>query len=237
VALKLGKELPSVWTTICASGNSGVKRLVDDPQLFLHSLQTVALKLGKELPSVWTTLLSSGKETNKLLFEDPDRFVDALIIVADENSMSAWEVFCMFAGCSSSLWYQLINEPDSVGKILSDTPYDNYALVKLNGRAELNFWRNTEVRGAAQAHLALETPWAKIKAVLSNQDVDTAEKFDTAISKLTPEDTPQVYAKRATKTMRRSSVLSPQTKSTGTVFVTSAANHMVLKKLFVCTLN
>ncbi len=101
----------------------------------------------------------------------------------------------MFTGCSSSLWYQLINEPDSVGKILSDTPYDNYALVKLDGRAELNFWRNAEVRGAAQAHLINED-WAKIKAVLSNQAVDTAEKFNIAISKLTAEDTAQIYVKR-----------------------------------------
>jgi hypothetical protein len=96
---------------------------------------------------------------------------------------------------------QLIDELESVCKILSDTSHDNYALVKLNGSAEVNFWRNAEVRGAAQAHLALETPWAKIKAVLSNQEVN----FDTAISELTPEDTPRVYAKRATKTMRRSS--------------------------------
>jgi hypothetical protein len=51
----------------------------------------------------------------------------------------------MFVGCSSSLWYQ--------GKILPDTPYDNYALVKFDGRAEPNFWRNAEVRGAAQATL------------------------------------------------------------------------------------
>jgi hypothetical protein len=48
------------------------------------------------------------------------------------------------------------------------------------------------VRGAAQAHLINED-WVKIKAVLSNQAVDTAEKFDTAIFKLTPEDTPQIY--------------------------------------------
>jgi hypothetical protein len=78
-------------------------------------------------------------------------------------------------------------------------------LVKLNGSAAVNFWRNAGIRGAVQAHLALETPWDKIKAVLSNQDVETAEKFDTAIFELTPEDTPQVYAKRATKTIRRSS--------------------------------
>jgi hypothetical protein len=193
VALKLGKALPSVWTTICTSRS--IHFLVDAPLRFLQSLQTVASKLGKELPSVWTTLLSSGKETNKLLFGDPDRFVDALVIVADKNSMSAWDVFCMFTGCSSSLWHQLINEPDSVGKILSDTPYDNYALVKLDGRAELNFWRNAEVRGAAQAHLINED-WAKIKAVLSNQAVDTAEKFNIAISKLTAEDTAQIYVKR-----------------------------------------
>ncbi len=83
-------------------------------------------------------------------------------------------------------------DPDSVGKILSDTPYDNYALVKLDGRAEPNFWRNAEVRGVAQAHLINED-WAKIKAVLSNQAVDTAEKFDIAISKLTAEDTAQIY--------------------------------------------
>jgi hypothetical protein len=61
-----------------------------------------------------------------------------------------------------SLWCQLINEPESVGRILSDTSHDNYALVKLNGSAEVNFWRNAEVRGTAQAHLALKTPWPKI---------------------------------------------------------------------------
>ncbi len=132
--------------------------------------------------------------------------MDALKIVADEIDMSAWEVFFLYAGCSGSLWVQLIDEPESVGQILSDTTHDNYAfLVKLNGSAAVNFWRNAEVRGAAQAHLALEIPWAKIKAVLSKQEVNTAEKFDTAISELTPEDTPQVYTKRATKTMRRSS--------------------------------
>jgi hypothetical protein len=231
VASKLGKELHSVWATICSSGDSGVKRLVDDLLLFLQFPQIVASKLGKELHSVWTTVCSSGEWAVKHLVEDPDRFVDALIIVADENSMSAWEVFCMFAGCSSSLWYQLINEPDSVGKILSDTPYDNYALVKLDGRAETNFWRNAEVRGAAQAHLINED-WAKIKAVLSNQAVDTAEKFDTAISILTPEDTPKY-----TPNGRARQCGDPPTKSTGSIGVTSVAMAMVPSKLLICTLN
>jgi hypothetical protein len=137
--------------------------------------------------------------------DDPIHFVNALNVVGTKINLSAWEVFCLCAGCSDSLWVKLIDEPESVGQILSDTTHDNYALVKLSGSAAVNFWRNAGIRGAVQAHLALETPWAKIKAVLSNQDVDTAEKFDTAISELTPEDTPQVYAKRATKTMRRSS--------------------------------
>jgi hypothetical protein len=131
--------------------------------------------------------------------------VDALKIVADEIKMTLYEVFCLYTGCSDSIWSQLIDDAETVGKILKDTSHDNYALVKLNGCAEKNFWRNTEVRGAAQAQLTLETPWAKIKAVLSYQWVDTAEKFDTAISELTPEDTPKILTKRQEKTIRRPS--------------------------------
>jgi hypothetical protein len=229
VASKLGMELHSVWTQICHSRS--VRFLVDEPLRFYKSLQTVASKLGKELQSVYTTICSSGKWAVKRLVEGPDRFVDALIIVAEENSMSAWDVFCMLAGCSSMLWNQLINEPDSVGKILSDTPYDNYALVKLVGQAETNFWRNAEVRGAAQAHLIDKKDWAKIKAVLSNQAVDTAEKFDIAISKLKPEDTPR-YSINA----RPRQYGDPQTKSTGSIFVICAAIHMVPNKPLFCTL-
>ncbi len=85
----------------------------------------------------------------------------------------------------------MIDEPELVGKILFDTPYDSYALIKLQVPADTNFWFNAEVRGATQAYLDLATPWAKIKKVLNDHGVDTAEKFDTAISKLKPEDTPQ----------------------------------------------
>jgi hypothetical protein len=95
-------------------------------------------------------------------------FVDALKIVAEEIKMSSWEVFHLYTGYSGSLWGQLIDEAESVGKILNDTLHDNYALVKVNGWAEKNFWQNAEVRGAAQAQLALETPWAKIKTVLTS---------------------------------------------------------------------
>ncbi len=129
----------------------------------------------------------------------------ALKIVANEIKMSEWELFCLFTGCSDCLWAQLIDEAESVGEILSETTQDNYVSVKLNGTAEKNLWRNAEVRGAAQVQLALDTPWAKIKAVLPNRGVDTAEKFDTAISELKAGDTPQIYAKRTRKTLRRCS--------------------------------
>ncbi len=99
----------------------------------------------------------------------------------------------------------LIDEPVAISGILSDTPIDNYALVKLAGTASVNFWRNTEVRGAAQVHLALQTPWAKIKTVLSRAGVDTKDKFDTAIFELTPEDISMIYIKRVVKTKRRRS--------------------------------
>jgi hypothetical protein len=109
---------------------------------------------------------------------------------------------------------QLIDAAESVGEILSEIPQDNYVLVKLNGTAEKNFWRNAEVREAAQAHLAMDTPWSKIKAVLSNRGVDTAEKFDTAISERTAGDTPQIYAKRTSKTRRRRSDHRPDRETT-----------------------
>ncbi len=76
----------------------------------------------------------------KPLVDDPDRFLVALNTVANEIKMSAWEAFGLFTGCSNSLWYKLIDEPELVGKILI-------------GPAENNFWRNAEVCGAAQAHL------------------------------------------------------------------------------------
>jgi hypothetical protein len=79
--------------------------------------------------------------------------------------------------------------------------------------------------------LALYTPWAKIKAVLSNRGVDTADKFETAISELKAGDTPQIYAKRTSKTMRRRS-----DKIEKQVSVTYVPRAMVPKKLFVCTL-
>ncbi len=78
MASKLGKELPSVLTTICTSGGSGVKRLVDDPLLFLQSLQTVTSKLGKELSSVWTTICTSGNSGVQRLVHDPLFFLQSL---------------------------------------------------------------------------------------------------------------------------------------------------------------
>jgi hypothetical protein len=205
VASKLGQDLDKVWATVCSSGGCSVKRLVDDPLLFHQSLQTVASKLGQDLDKVWATVCSSGGCAVKRLVDDPDHFMTALKIVANEIKMSEWGLFFLFTGCSDCLWSMIIDEAESVGEILSETSQDNYVLVKLNGTAEKNFWRNAEVRGAAQAHLAMDTSWSKIKAVLSNRGVDTAEKFDTAMSELTAEDTPQKYAPRTNKTMRRRS--------------------------------
>ena len=147
--------------------------------------------------------LFSGGSGVKRLVDDPYHFLDALKSVADVIEKSAWEVFLLFTG--SPLFCMLIDEPKSVGKILSDTPLDSYALIKLQGPASNNFWCNAEVRGAAQAHLDLETPWAKIKTILSREGVDTKDKFDTAIFELTPEDTSKIYTKRVDKTMRRRS--------------------------------
>jgi hypothetical protein len=205
VASQLGQAPDQVWTTVCASGNSAVKRLVDDPKLFMASLQSVASQLGQAPDQVWTTVCASGGSAVKRLVDDHKHFVNALNVVADKINLSAWEVLCLYAGCSDSLWGQFIDEAESVGVILSETSQDNYALVKLNGTAEKNFWRNTEVRRAAQAQLALNTPWAKIKAILSSHGVDTAEKFNTALSNLTVKETPQIYAKRVSKTLRRHS--------------------------------
>ncbi len=47
MASKLGQNLDKVWATVCSLGGSAVSRLVDDPRLFLQSLQTVASKLGQ----------------------------------------------------------------------------------------------------------------------------------------------------------------------------------------------
>jgi hypothetical protein len=156
VASQLSQALGKVWATVCSSGGSAVTCLVDDPQLLLASLQTVASQLGQALGKVWATVCSSGGSAVKRLVDDPDHFVNALNVVADKINLSAWEVFCLYTGCSDSLWGQLIDEAESVGVILSETSQDNYALVKLNGTAEKNFWRNTEVRRSAQAQLALD---------------------------------------------------------------------------------
>jgi hypothetical protein len=165
--------------------------------------------------------------------DDSNHFVNALNVVGTKINLSAWEVFCLYTGCSKTLWCKLIDEAELVGVILSETSQDDYALVKLNGTAENNFWRNTEVRRAAQAQLALDTPWAKIKAILSNHGVDTAEKFHTAFSELTVKDTPQIYAKRVSKTVRRPSdqiAKKHQCDVCGTGYGTKKALRLHIKK-------
>ncbi len=203
VASALGQKLETVWSTVCSAGGSGVKRLVDDPEALLGSLSIVASALGQKLETVWSTVCSAGRTAIGRLVDDPFHFLDALESVAAVIEISAWYVFLLFTG--SQIWCMLIDEPVAISGILSSTPIDNYALVKLVGTASVNFWRSTEVRGAAQAHLTLQTPWAKIKTILSRKGVYTKDKFDTAIFELTPEDTSMIYTKRVVKTKRRRS--------------------------------
>jgi hypothetical protein len=52
-------DFPLVCERVGSSGGSAVSRLVDDPRLFLQSLQTVASKLGQNLDKVWATVCAS----------------------------------------------------------------------------------------------------------------------------------------------------------------------------------
>ena len=55
----LNGDFPLVCERVGSSGGSAVSRLVDDPRLFLQSLQTVASKLGQNLDKVWATVCAS----------------------------------------------------------------------------------------------------------------------------------------------------------------------------------
>jgi hypothetical protein len=57
---------------------------VDDPELFLASLQTVASELGQALGQVWTTVCASGNSAVTRLVDDPELFLTSLQTVASE---------------------------------------------------------------------------------------------------------------------------------------------------------
>ncbi len=77
-ACDIRHDFPSVCERAGSSGNSVVPRLVDDPKLFLASLQTIAAQLGQAPDQVWTTVCASGDSAVARLVDDPKLFLASL---------------------------------------------------------------------------------------------------------------------------------------------------------------
>ncbi len=61
----LHDDFPLVCERVGSSCNSAVSRLVDEPRLFLQSLQTVASKLGQNLVKVWAATVCVHSQDRK----------------------------------------------------------------------------------------------------------------------------------------------------------------------------
>jgi hypothetical protein len=80
----LHNDFPLVCERVGSSGDSAVFRLVDDPRLFLQSLQTVTSKLGQNPDKVWATVRSSGDSAVSRLVDEPWLFLQSLQTVASK---------------------------------------------------------------------------------------------------------------------------------------------------------
>jgi hypothetical protein len=141
--------------------------------------------------------------------EEPEEFLSSLETVSKQISLSAKEFFVLLDG-STNLFLLVLTDPALIGNILEETTGVNtYALVKLAGPAHGNFWRNKEVRKAAQDKLKNggEGAWRKVKIVLGNKNVENEEDFLKMFAKLDDTDLPKLYTQRKQPTQRRKNLV------------------------------
>ena len=61
LARKLDDTISNIATICSSSGHCTVKRLVEEPEGFLSSLETVSKRLGESMSSVWSIVCSGRK--------------------------------------------------------------------------------------------------------------------------------------------------------------------------------